>query len=178
MQSLRFLADVFASEGCDQHDGGLAAKRLVVLNVATGLEAVQSGHSPIHEDDVVRRGGISTSDGREGFFSGPDGIDVADDGAERFLKNFARGGIIIDDEHAQFCQSFGNNFAGGLCVADFKPNGETERTADARFTFGVHTPGQGGDYPFPTNQSYSDNSTVRWDGPPGPDAPAPVLKVT
>jgi uncharacterized protein YcnI len=50
--------------------------------------------------------------------------------------------------------------------------------ADGRFTFGVHTPGQGGDYPFPTNQSYSDNSTVRWDGPPGSDTPAPVLKVT
>jgi uncharacterized protein YcnI len=50
--------------------------------------------------------------------------------------------------------------------------------ADARFTFGVHTPGQGGDYPFQTNQSYSDNSTVRWDGPPGSDTPAPVLKVT
>jgi uncharacterized protein YcnI len=48
---------------------------------------------------------------------------------------------------------------------------------DARFNFGVHTPGQG-DYPFQTNQSYSDNSTQRWDGPPGSESPAPVLKVT
>jgi uncharacterized protein YcnI len=50
--------------------------------------------------------------------------------------------------------------------------------ADARFSFGVHTPGQPGDYPFNTIQTYSDNSTVRWDGPPNSDTPAPVLKVT
>jgi uncharacterized protein YcnI len=50
--------------------------------------------------------------------------------------------------------------------------------ADGRFSFGVHTPGQAGDYPFQTIQSYSDNSTVRWDGPPDSDTPAPVLKVT
>jgi len=50
--------------------------------------------------------------------------------------------------------------------------------ADGRFSFGVHTPGQAGDYPFQTNQTYSDNSTVRWDGPPDSDNPAPVLKVT
>jgi uncharacterized protein YcnI len=50
--------------------------------------------------------------------------------------------------------------------------------ADARFSFGVRTPGQAGDYPFNTIQSYSDNSTVRWDGSPDSDTPAPVLKVT
>ena len=50
--------------------------------------------------------------------------------------------------------------------------------ADARFSFGVHTPAQAGDYPFQTNQTYSDNSTVRWDGDSGSDTPAPVLKVT
>jgi uncharacterized protein YcnI len=49
--------------------------------------------------------------------------------------------------------------------------------ADGRFSFGVHTPGKAGDYPFQTNQSYSDNSTQRWDGPPGSESPAPVLKV-
>jgi uncharacterized protein YcnI len=49
---------------------------------------------------------------------------------------------------------------------------------DARFSFGVHTPGERGDYPFQTNQSYSDNSTVRWNGPPDSETPAPVLKVT
>lgn len=32
--------------------------------------------------------------------------------------------------------------------------------------------------PFPTNQSYSDNTTMRWSGRPGSDHPAPVLKVT
>jgi uncharacterized protein YcnI len=72
------------------------------------------------------------------------------------------------------------------CAVSGASNGRTLVTytrssgtdADGRFTFGVHTPGQGGDYPFQTNQSYSDNSTVRWDGPPGSDTPAPVLKVT
>jgi len=49
--------------------------------------------------------------------------------------------------------------------------------ADGRFSFGVHTPGPG-DYPFAVNQTYSDNSTVRWNGPPDSDTPAPVLKVT
>ena len=49
---------------------------------------------------------------------------------------------------------------------------------DGRFSFGVHTPGQRGEYPFQTNQTYSDNSTVRWNGPPDSETPAPVLKVT
>lgn len=48
--------------------------------------------------------------------------------------------------------------------------------SDTRFGFGVHTPGPG-DYPFATNQTYSDNSTARWNGPPDSDNPAPVLKV-
>ena len=48
---------------------------------------------------------------------------------------------------------------------------------DARFSFGVHTPGPG-DYPFAVNQTYGDNTTNRWNGPPGSDSPAPVLKVT
>ena len=48
---------------------------------------------------------------------------------------------------------------------------------DGRFSFGVHTPGQTGDYPFQTNQTYSDTSTVRWNGAPDSDTPAPVLKV-
>jgi len=72
------------------------------------------------------------------------------------------------------------------CAVSGASNGRTLVTytrssgtdADGRFTFGVHTPGQGGDYPFQTNQSYSDNSTVRWDGPPDSENPAPVLKVT
>ena len=72
------------------------------------------------------------------------------------------------------------------CAVSGASNGRTLVTytrssgtdADGRFSFGVHTPGPAGDYPFPTNQSYSDNSTVRWDGPPDSDTPAPVLKVT
>lgn len=47
---------------------------------------------------------------------------------------------------------------------------------DGRFSFGVRTPGPG-EYPFATNQTYSDNSTARWNGPPDSDNPAPVLKV-
>lgn len=57
-------------------------------------------------------------------------------------------------------------------------NRESGDDADGRFSFGVHTPGQPGDYPFQTNQTYSDNSTARWNGPPGSESPAPVLKVT
>jgi uncharacterized protein YcnI len=55
---------------------------------------------------------------------------------------------------------------------------ESGDDADARFSFGVHTPGQRGEYPFQTNQTYSDNSTMRWNGPPDSETPAPVLKVT
>jgi uncharacterized protein YcnI len=49
---------------------------------------------------------------------------------------------------------------------------------DDRFAFSVRTPANPGDYPIPTNQSYSDNSTVRWAGPPDSDTPAPVLNVS
>lgn len=48
---------------------------------------------------------------------------------------------------------------------------------DGRFSFGVHTPKQRGDYSFDVNQSYTDGSTVHWDGPPDSDTPAPVLQV-
>ena len=65
--------------------------------------------------------------------------------------------------------------SGGRTLVTYTRSSGTD--ADARFSFGVHTPGQG-DYPFDTNQYYSDNSTVRWDGPPDSDTPAPVLKVT
>src|SRR5262249_55594895 len=43
--------------------------------------------------------------------------------------------IVIDDEYAEFCESFGNNFAGDLCVADSEPNSEIERAARARLAF-------------------------------------------
>ncbi|HKY74627.1 MAG TPA: hypothetical protein VJS45_00695, partial [Acidimicrobiia bacterium] len=48
---------------------------------------------------------------------------------------------------------------------------------DGNFSFGVRTPGPG-EYPFATSQTYTDNSTARWNGSPDSDNPAPVLKVT
>jgi uncharacterized protein YcnI len=72
------------------------------------------------------------------------------------------------------------------CAVSSASNGRTAvsytrtagNAADERFAFSVRTPGNPGDYPIPTNQSYSDNSTVRWAGPPNSDTPAPVLTVT
>ena len=66
--------------------------------------------------------------------------------------------------------------SGGRTAVTFTRTAGNEK--DEQFSFGVHTPGQAGDYPIPTNQSYSDNSTVRWSGPPDSETPAPVLKVT
>jgi uncharacterized protein YcnI len=71
------------------------------------------------------------------------------------------------------------------CAISGASNGRTvvsyTRTAgngvDDRFSFAVRTPGQPGDYSIPTHQSYSDKSTVRWDGAPNSEYPAPVLKV-
>ena len=65
--------------------------------------------------------------------------------------------------------------SGGRTAVTYTRSAGTD--ADGRFSFGVHTPGPG-DYPFNTIQTYSDNSTVRWDGAPDSDTPAPVLKVT
>jgi uncharacterized protein YcnI len=48
---------------------------------------------------------------------------------------------------------------------------------DTHFSFAVHTPKKGGDYPFEVNQSYTDGSTVHWDGLPDSETPAPVLQV-
>lgn len=66
--------------------------------------------------------------------------------------------------------------SGGRTAVTFSRTSGNDK--DEQFRFGVHTPGKPGDYPIPTNQSYSDNSTVRWSGPPDSDTPAPVLKVT
>ena len=65
--------------------------------------------------------------------------------------------------------------SGGRTAVTFTRTSGNEK--DEEFSFAVHTPGPG-DYPIPTNQSYSDNSTVRWNGPPESETPAPVLKVT
>jgi uncharacterized protein YcnI len=72
------------------------------------------------------------------------------------------------------------------CGVSSASNGRTvvtyTRTAgnnvDDKFSFNVRTPGQPGDYAIPTHQSYSDKSTMRWDGAPNSEYPAPVLKVT
>ena len=66
--------------------------------------------------------------------------------------------------------------SGGRTLVTYTRSAGTD--PDGRYSFGVHTPRQGGDFPFNTNQTYSDNSTVRWDGPPDSDTPAPVLKIT
>lgn len=66
--------------------------------------------------------------------------------------------------------------SGGRTVVTFSRTSGNEK--DEEFGFGARTPGKPGDYPIPTNQSYSDNTTVRWSGPPDSDSPAPVLKVT
>ena len=66
--------------------------------------------------------------------------------------------------------------SGGRTLVTYSRSTGTD--PDGRYSLGVHTPRQGGDFPFNTNQTYSDNSTVRWDGPPDSDTPAPVLKVT
>ncbi len=66
--------------------------------------------------------------------------------------------------------------SGGRTLVTYTRSSGTD--SDGHFGFGVHTPGQRGDYPFNTIQTYSDNSTVRWDGPPDSDTPAPVLKIT
>lgn len=64
----------------------------------------------------------------------------------------------------------------GRTLVTYTRSGGTD--PDARFSFAVRTPDRKGDYPFQTNQSYSDNSTVRWHGPPESETPAPVLKVS
>ena len=72
------------------------------------------------------------------------------------------------------------------CAVSGASNGRTvvtySRTAgnnvDDKFSFGVRTPGKPGDYSIPTHQFYSDKTTVRWDGAPDSEYPAPVLKVT
>ena len=71
------------------------------------------------------------------------------------------------------------------CAVSGASNGRTlvtyTRTSgadpDARFSFATRTPDRKGDYQFQTNQSYSDDSTIRWNGPPESETPAPVLKV-
>ena len=114
LQPLGFLADFFASERRDEHDGGLMAQRLVALDVAAGLQAVHARHAPIHEDDVVGLGGIVLLNRGDGFLAGRDDVHAAGDGAQRFLQNLARGGVVIHDEHAELCELLGNNLPRAL----------------------------------------------------------------
>lgn len=64
--------------------------------------------------------------------------------------------------------------SGGRTTVTYTSAGDK---SDILFSFGVRTPGPG-EYTFAVNQTYSDNSTARWNGPPDSDNPAPVLKVT
>src|SRR5579884_1832336 len=50
--------------------------------------------------------------------------------------------------------------SGGRTAVTYTRSAGTD--PDGHFSYGVHTPGQRGDYPFNTIQTYSDNSTVRW----------------
>ena len=79
--TLGLLPYLFAPECRDQHDRGPMLRRLVALDVPAGLEAVHAGHPPVHEDDVIRVGGVVFLHRRNRLFPGSDGIDAAGDGA-------------------------------------------------------------------------------------------------
>ena len=83
---------------------------LVALDMAGGLQAVQARHAPIHEYNIVGSGSIVLFDGGQGFFSGRDRIHTAYHITKGFLQNFARGRIVIHDEHTQLGEFFGNDF--------------------------------------------------------------------
>ncbi len=74
-------------------------------------------------------------DGGDGFLAGRDRVHAAGQGAERFLQDLARGGVVIHDQHAELRQFFGNQFARTFRLADSEPDGEEERAADARLAF-------------------------------------------
>ena len=93
-----------------QYDGRQMRQRLVALDVAAGLQAVHAGHAPVHEHDVVRVGRIVLLDGGDGFFAGGDGVHTRGQRPQRLLHYFARGGVVVYDEHAELSQFFRNNF--------------------------------------------------------------------
>lgn len=92
-----------------QYDGRQMRQRLVALDVAAGLQAVHAGHAPVHEHDVVRVGRIVLLDGGDGFFAGGDGVHTRGQRPQRLLHYFARGGVVVYDEHAELSQFFRNN---------------------------------------------------------------------
>ena len=131
MEPLGLLADFLAAERGDEHDRGLAGQRLVALDPADRLEPVQAGHAPVHEDEVVRRRRVGLPDGRDGFGAGGDHVDAAHDGPQWLLQDLAGGGVVVDHEHAETREAFGDDPAGGPGGAQLEPGGEGERAARA-----------------------------------------------
>ncbi len=81
------------------------------------------------------------------FLAGRDGVHAGDDVAQRLLQNFARGGVVVHDEHAQLREFFRNNFSGAGGGADAEPDGEIKRAADARLAFEPDAPAHQLDQP-------------------------------
>ena len=55
--------------------------------------------------------------------------------AQRLLQNLARGGVVVDDEHAEPGELRRHTLTGLLCGTDAQPEREIERRADARLAF-------------------------------------------
>ena len=87
-------------DGRQQHDGGVAAARILTQTTG-GLLAVQSGHSMVEQEQFV---GVSAQRGRHGFVDG--GMAIADGGdghlpaGEDGGQEFAIGGIVVGHQHA------------------------------------------------------------------------------
>src|SRR5437660_7434921 len=131
MEPLGLFADFLAAERGDEHDRGPVGQRLVALDPADRLVPVQAGHAPVHEDEVVRRRRVGLPDGRDGFGGGGDHVDAAHDGPQWLLQDLAGGGIVVDHEHAETREAFGDDPAGGPGGAQLEPGGEGERAARA-----------------------------------------------
>ncbi|MFM1944605.1 MAG: hypothetical protein RI897_3587 [Verrucomicrobiota bacterium] len=129
-----FGADFFASEGGDHDDGGDVFEVGVVFDLAGGLETVDFGHAPIHEDHLVRFRGIPFVECGEGFAGGGDGVDFGGDAAQGAEEDFAGGGVVVDDEGAEVLE-FRREDAGGFFRAGLEVDDEVEAAAFTGFTF-------------------------------------------
>ena len=135
LQSLGFVADFLAPERRDEHNCRPMAQGLVAFDVAAGLQTIHARHAPIHEDHVVRLSGIVVLNRGDGLLAGRNGIDPADDGAQRLLQNLARRRIVVHDEHAELGEFLWNDRPRPLRGADAEPDGEVESRADAWLAF-------------------------------------------
>lgn len=106
----------------------------IVFDLAGGLEAVDFGHAPIHEDDLVGFRLVHFMEGGEGFLGGGDGVDFGGDTAEGAEEDFPGGGVIIDDEGAEVLE-FWREDAGGFVGAGLELDDEGEAAAFTGFTF-------------------------------------------